>query len=95
MNRGMWRILLVLSLTVPMRFAQKTNSDEDRLTQIRQQALDNSAVDDYAFQLTDVYGARLSGSPSYRRAAEWASRSLRAVGLDSVVLHSAISAQIG
>ena len=47
----------------------------------------------YAFYLTDVYGSRLTGSPSYRKAAEWVRSTLEGLGLDKVRYHSATSAE--
>lgn len=82
--------LVLLSATAS--FSQSPSDDEGRLSQIRREARENSAVGKYAFYLTDVHGARLTGSPAYRRAAEWALRTLRDLGLDGVDFHSATSA---
>ena len=41
----------------------------------------NSRVMDIAFQLTDVHGPRLTGSPAARRAGEWAVNQMKEWGL--------------
>jgi carboxypeptidase Q len=46
----------------------------------------NSKVMDTAFQLTDVHGPRLTGSPAARRAGEWAVSQLKAWGLANATL---------
>jgi hypothetical protein len=73
-------------------FAQSTIGDYGRLDRVRREARENSAVGKYAFYLSDVYGPRLSGSPSYREAAAWAWRTLHDLTLDNVEYHSATSA---
>jgi len=39
---------------------------------------------DYLRDLTDTYGPRLTGSPSYARAAAWAAETFKRAGVDSV-----------
>ena len=41
---------------------------------------------DTMFQLTDVYGPRLTNSPQFRAAGEWAVKQLKEYGLDNVKL---------
>jgi carboxypeptidase Q len=48
---------------------------------IRKEGTDNSRVMDYAFHLTDVSGPRLTGSPGFMRAANWAKDELIKLGL--------------
>jgi len=48
---------------------------------IKAEAFQNSKVMDHVFYLTDVHGPRLTGSPNYRAAAEWAIRQFREWGL--------------
>jgi carboxypeptidase Q len=47
---------------------------------IRQEAFHNGQVMDHLFWLTDVNGPRLTGSPGFRSAADWAVKSLAAWG---------------
>ena len=46
--------------------------DIDAINTIKKEGLDNSKVMDIAFHLTDVSGSRLTNSPGYFRAANWA-----------------------
>jgi hypothetical protein len=48
---------------------------------IRDEGFRRSQVMEIAAQLTDVHGPRLSGSPQYRKAADWARQQLEAWGL--------------
>lgn len=53
------------------------------INRIRTEAFENSKVMEHARHLTDVFGPRLSGSPAYRAAADWAVKTMRAWGLDA------------
>jgi hypothetical protein len=62
-----------------------------RLASVHREAQERSAVAEYVFQLTDVSGARLTGSREFRRAAAWAADTMRQIGLANVELMSAAS----
>jgi len=51
------------------------------VTKLKDEGLKNSKVMNYAFYLTDVSGSRLTGSPGYLRAANWAKEELTRMGL--------------
>jgi hypothetical protein len=55
---------------------------------IRDEGFRRSAVMETAAQLTDVHGPRLTGSPQYRKAADWARQQLEAWGLENARLES-------
>jgi carboxypeptidase Q len=55
---------------------------------IRKEAATNSHVMEYAFYLTDVSGPRLTNSPGYERAANWAKTELTKMGLKNARLES-------
>lgn len=55
-------------------------SQED-IAKIKQQGMSNSKVMEYAFRLTDVSGPRLTVSPGFMRAANWAKATLEGMGL--------------
>lgn len=55
--------------------------DLSAVTRIKEEGLKNSKVMNYAFYLTDVSGSRLTGSPGYMRAANWAKEELTRMGL--------------
>lgn len=58
--------------------------DLGMLSRIKREAFQNSQVMDDLFYLSDVYGPRLTNSPGYRAAAEWAMKRLREYGLENV-----------
>ena len=77
------QILFVLffCLTGNFIFAQS-----DATAKIRKEGLDNSKVMELAFQLTDVSGSRLTNSPGFLRAANWAKDELTKMGLANALL---------
>ena len=56
-------------------------AQNDATAKIRQEGLNNSKVMDIAFHLTDVSGPRLTNSPGFFRAANWAKDELTKMGL--------------
>jgi hypothetical protein len=58
------------------------------LGRIRDEGFRRSQVMETAAQLTDVYGPRLTGSPQYRKAADWARQQLETWGLANARLES-------
>lgn len=65
-------------------FAQ--NYDASVINKIKEEEQKNSKVMDIAFHLTDVSGPRLTASPGFLRAAEWAKNTLQSWGLTNVNL---------
>ncbi|MBA4849622.1 M20/M25/M40 family metallo-hydrolase [Emticicia sp. BO119] len=61
--------------------AQDEKVDLEMVKKIRQEGLNNSKVMDIAFNLTDVSGPRLQGSPGFMRAANYAKGKLTEWGL--------------
>lgn len=80
------RLALVLALTSPLLHAQGASDEADLATyaRIRAEGLSRSRVMDYAFELMDRIGARLSGSPNLDRAVTWAVDRLTQAGLENV-----------
>jgi carboxypeptidase Q len=68
-------------LTAVTLFAQP-----DVLAQIRDEALTRSQVLAYFSALTDDIGPRLTGTPAYKRSAEWARDRMQAIGLSNAHL---------
>ena len=60
--------------------------DLDMIGKIKAEGTNNSKVMDIAFQLTDVNGPRLAGSPGYNKAANWAKSELTKWGLTNAAL---------
>ena len=52
----------------------------------QRRSFQNPKVMDTMFQLTDVYGPRLTNSPQFRAAGDWAVKQLKEFGLDNVKL---------
>jgi carboxypeptidase Q len=52
--------------------------------QIKSEAIDRSKVMDHLYQLTEVHGPRLTGSPEFEDAAKWAMAQLKEYGLQNV-----------
>ena len=63
---------------------EKTNSDIN--WQIRQEETEHSQVMRLVRQLTDVYGPRLTGSPSFKEACQWAGKQMKQWGMQNVNL---------
>lgn len=60
--------------------------DLDVVNKIKKEGTDNSKVMNIAFHLTDVSGPRLTASPGYTRAANWAREELTKMGLVNAAL---------
>jgi hypothetical protein len=58
-------------------------ADLDAIYRIKQQGLQNSQVMDLVSTLTDVHGPRLTGSPNYMAAAQWAADMFTEWGLEN------------
>jgi carboxypeptidase Q len=74
--------LLFSSITIViLSSAQSDAPDMNVVNRIKQEAEKNSKVMDIAFHLTDVSGPRLTGSPGYTNAANWAKNTMTSWGL--------------
>ncbi|HXU40449.1 MAG TPA: M20/M25/M40 family metallo-hydrolase [Blastocatellia bacterium] len=62
--------------------------DQDAITKIKEEGMNRSQVMDTLSYITDVPGARLTGSPNIRVAQEWAKQKLAAWGLQNSHLES-------
>jgi carboxypeptidase Q len=81
------RAHILFFLLVPaIVFAQNENIDQNVMSQIRKEGLENSKVMDIAFHLTDASGPRLTGSPGFMRAANYAKDQLARWGLTNAML---------
>jgi hypothetical protein len=58
--------------------------DTDAIAKIRAEGLKNSQVMEHMFWLTDAYGPRLTGSPGFEQAGDWAVKTLQGWGLQNV-----------
>src|SRR3989454_12312096 len=81
MKRMMCFGLFVALLIVPIAAQEKLNSDIN--AKIRQEENSHSQIMQTLHFLTDVYGPRLTGSPSLKAAGEWAIKQMTAWGFEN------------
>jgi carboxypeptidase Q len=81
-NRRCLPILACLVVFAVMPIAAEERVDLNAIHKIREEALQNSKVMDHVFQLTDVYGPRLTNSPGFFAAADWVVKQLKEWGID-------------
>ena len=85
--RKSYKFLWALFSVVPaFLFSQADVPDAAILQKIRDEALNRSQIPFIAHQLTDVSGARLTNSPGYKRASEWAVKTMKSWGLANAQL---------
>ncbi|MBI3209969.1 MAG: M20/M25/M40 family metallo-hydrolase [Candidatus Solibacter usitatus] len=83
----MYRTLLLLMGVLSLAFAQTQEPlDLSMVHRIRAEALQNSKVMDHMFNLTDANGHRLTGSPGYKKAADWVVKQAQSYGLSNAHL---------
>jgi hypothetical protein len=70
-------------LTLPL-WCQQYHIDAPTLDRIKAEGTDHSQAAEYAIYLSDVFGPRLTGSPNFRAAGDWAMKTFRDVGLQEV-----------
>ncbi len=68
---------LALVLTFALTVSAQERVDLGVVHEIKDEAFQNPKVMDTMFQLTDVYGPRLTNSPQFRAAGEWAVKQLK------------------
>jgi len=79
---------LTLALTlVPVSAQQAPEKvDYEAIYKIKQEGFGNSRVMEVMSWLTDVYGPRLTNSPGFRKAGDWAVREMTSWGIANVKL---------
>ncbi|HNW58042.1 MAG TPA: YhcH/YjgK/YiaL family protein [bacterium] len=84
------RILLYTLALAGLALAQpqRESYDSTAVARIREEGLHHSRVMQFLENLTDIYGPRLSGSPAYMAAAQWARGELAAMGLENARLEA-------
>lgn len=78
------RLALVATVAVPLLVIGAENVDLLVVNRIKTEAFEHSKVMDHMFYLTDVNGPRLTGSPNYKAAGDWAVTRLKEYGLVNV-----------
>lgn len=84
--KGIKANILVFLLVPAIVIAQNERIDTGAMSQIRNEGLNRSKVMDIAFHLTDASGSRLTGSPGFMRAANYAKGQLTEWGLTNAML---------
>jgi carboxypeptidase Q len=85
LNRRAVAIGLITTLLCLPVVAQ-SQSDKDLLERIRKEEATNSQIMKTMHMLSDVYGARLTGSPNHKASAEWAIKQMSAWGFSNAHL---------
>jgi hypothetical protein len=76
-------IIVAISLFCGPVPAANEKIDSGMNWRIREEETDHSQVMRMVHQLTDVYGPRLTGSPNFKAACEWAAGQMKAWGLQN------------
>ena len=86
MTHRRWLAIPLLCAAAAVGLAAQAGEKIDYrvLTQIRDEGLNRSQVMDMVSWLADVYGPRLTGSPSYTQAADWAQKKMTELGFSNV-----------
>jgi hypothetical protein len=87
LKSGFRKQFLLLLFLLPAAWGQP-KLDLGVVSRIKTEAYDHSKVMDHLSWLSDVYGPRLTASPEFFQAAEWAAGRLREIGLSNVHLES-------
>jgi hypothetical protein len=75
--------LVLFSLAIPYIAFAQSGADADINAKIRKEGMDNSQIMRTMYFLSDVYGPRLTGSPSLKAAGEWAIKQMQSWGLEN------------
>ncbi|MBA3639155.1 MAG: peptidase M28, partial [Acidobacteria bacterium] len=78
-------LVAALALT-PLAAQQQDKVDYEAIYKIKDEGFQRSQVMNIASWLTDVYGPRLTNSPGFRKAGEWAVKEMSSWGLANVKL---------
>ncbi len=84
MHKKVVALSLAAVAAVPFLLLAEEKVDLSVVNRIRTEAFSDSRVMDTMFYLTDVYGPRLTGSPNFKAAGDWAVKRLQAYGLVNV-----------
>ena len=84
MRRTALASLLVLAVALGSAAAADEKVDLAAVTRIRDEAFNRSKAQESLSVLTDEIGPRLTGSPNYRKAVDWAKKRFEEMGLSAV-----------
>jgi carboxypeptidase Q len=80
--------IFIASISTAQTTISVENAEATALKKIWNEAMNGSKVMEQAFYLTDVSGPRLTNSPGYKRAADWAVQQLKKWGIDNAHLEA-------
>ena len=75
---------LLVGLPLTAQWSTTEKLDLDAIYRIKDEGLQRSKVMETESWLTDVYGPRLTNSPNFKEAADWAQTAMKAWGLANV-----------
>ncbi|MCH7474615.1 MAG: hypothetical protein IIA27_08065, partial [Gemmatimonadetes bacterium] len=78
----------VSALLSPVEAGAQEPVDLQAIERIKAEGLQHSQVLEIFGTLTDVFGPRLTATPAYKAAADWAANSLKTWGMENVHLES-------
>ena len=80
----------VLAFVVTAAFGQPVPEKVDTavITKIKNEEMNDSKVMETLSYISDVYGPRLTGSPEFKEAADWAKKRLEDMGLQNVAFET-------
>lgn len=81
-------LLLLFAVSSMAATAQDETFDQDIINKIIKEGTVNSQIMNIAFHLTDVSGPRLTNSPGYYRAADYAIAEMKKWGVDKAALEA-------
>ncbi len=77
-------LALIALGVVPLLLPAQEKVDRAVVHRIKQEAFEKSQIPDHLFHLVEVHGPRLTGSPGFQGAADWAVERLEGWGLANV-----------
>src|SRR2546430_14789383 len=80
--------LLFVGLPLTAQWPATEKLDLDAIYKIKEEGLQRSKVMEIESYLTDVYGPRLTNSPNFREAGDWAVNTMKGWGLANVHLET-------
>ena len=77
-------VIWIAAGSVPCALVAADKVDLNVVNQIRNEEFQNSKVMEHLRYLSDLYGPRLTASPEFKEAADWALGRLKEYGLENV-----------
>lgn len=81
---SLFALIILLSVFLQTTFAQIPDIND----KIREEGMKNSQIMKTLHVLTDVYGPRLTGSPSHKASAEWTIKRMKEWGFDNAQIEA-------